>query len=100
MIPRRTVDRRLDLLDETKRFGGKAGVFDQVARETDELRRELVDRAHHFGGILDIAFVMEVSDMNEPAWPASIEIEVRHAERSRFDETGIGAERGRQGQRG
>jgi hypothetical protein len=45
--------------------------------------------------------MMEVGEMNEPAIPrASGQIQFRHAQRGRFDETRIGAQRRWERQRG
>ena len=67
VISRRAVNRRSDLLNETERFWREPRFFDQIAGETNELRRELVDGAHHFGRVLHVAFVMEISEMDEAA---------------------------------
>jgi hypothetical protein len=95
------VNRRLDLLNETERFRRKPRVFHEIAGETNELRRKLIDGADHFGRVLHVAFVMEVSEMDEAAIPrASAQIEFRDAQRCRFDEPCIGPERRWQRQRG
>ena len=101
VISRRAVNRRLDLLNETERFRRKPRVFHEIAGETNELGRELIDGANHFGRVLHVAFVMEVGEMDEAAITrASAQIEFRDAQRCRFDEPRIGPERRWQRQRG
>ncbi len=67
VISRRAVNRRPNLLNETERFRREPRVFDQIAGETNELGRQLIDGADHFGGVSHVAFVVEIGEMNEAA---------------------------------
>jgi hypothetical protein len=87
------------LLNKTERFCGKPRVFDQVAGETNELRGQFIDGADHRGGVIHVAFVMEISEMDEAAIASAAQIEVRHLQCCRFDETGIDADRRGQSER-
>ena len=85
MISRRTVNGRSNLLNESKRFRCKMRFFDKVAGETNELGRKLIDRAHHVGGVTHVAFMMEVSKVDEAAITrASLQIEFRDLQRCRY----------------
>src|SRR4051812_49784134 len=61
------VNRRFDLADEIKCFRREARVFHEIAGEADEIGRELIDRADNVRGVLGIAFVMKVAEVNEAA---------------------------------
>jgi len=81
VIPRRAVNGRPNLLNETKRFRSESRVFHQIARETNELGRKFVDRPHHFPRITRVPFVMEIGEMDKAAIPwTSTQIQFRHAQ--------------------
>ena len=95
MISRGTVDRRFDLANEPERFWREPRVLYDIARKADELRREIIDCANDLRGIADVAFVVEVAEMNEAAVTrASAQIEFGDPQRCRLDEPRIGPERG------
>jgi len=96
MVSGRAVNWRVDLADVFESFRRKPRVFDNIAGETNELGRKLIDRPNYLGRIRHVAFMVKVSEMNEAAIPrASIQIEFRDVQRCRFDEPRIGPKRRR-----
>jgi len=72
--------------------------FNQVAGKTDELGREIIDRAHDVFRIGGIAFVVKIGEVHEAHRPALVQRQVSDAEVGRLD-ANIGAEHSRQCQR-
>ena len=98
VISRVAVDRGIDLANEVECRRSEARLLDQVAGETNEVRRQLVDRADNFGRVIGIALVMEVAEVNEAAWTRAV-VEFGDAQRGRFEGRRIRAQCRRQRQR-
>ena len=66
-------------------------VFDEVTREANELRIQLVDCANNLSGIATIAFVMEIGDVQK-ARLSGAGFELGDPQISRLNEARISAE--------
>ena len=95
MISRTTVNRRFDLLNEAKRLIREMPLFDQITGETDEVRREIVNRAYDFGRIGRITLVMKIAEVNEATFAFGIEFEMCDAQRGRLNEVSVKPEHAR-----
>ena len=66
VVPRDAIHRRLDAGEEFQRFRQMPGLFNQVAREADEVRRQRVYPPHDRLQVGAVALVMHVGEVDEP----------------------------------
>jgi len=97
VVSRRALNRRLDLADEPKSLRCETAFLDEIARETDKIRRKLVDRADDLAGKFRVALVMKIAEMNKAAWTRAA-IKLGHAQRRGFQRRGVRAQCRRQGE--
>ena len=88
-------------MNEPECFRRESRLFHDVAGETNEFRRKLVDGADDIRCVSHVAFVVKVGEMDKAAIPtAARQLEVSDTERGRLDEPRVGPERRRHRQRG
>src|SRR3954467_13896886 len=63
VIPRGAINWKLDPRDEAKRVGEVFLIFHEVAGETDEVRRQLIDLLDDMGRVSLISFVVKIAEM-------------------------------------
>lgn len=65
MIARDAIHWRFDSGKNLQSFRQKLRVFDQVAREANEIRRQCIDLFHHRFRVGAIAFVMQIAELHK-----------------------------------
>ena len=91
MIARDAIHRRLDAGDGFQSFGQMLGFLNQIARETNEVRRERIYLPYNRVQIGAVALVVHVSNMDHPVgWVTVAEADLPNLDPGWFQPARVG----------